>query len=61
MKVSTSDRVSSATSLFCYRMTKTLSGLNRRIRNQWLRAAQSIPMNIAEGNGKQSFQDKSSF
>ncbi len=38
-----------------------LSGANRHIRDQWLRAAQSIPLNIAEGNGKQSLKDKNRF
>ena len=30
-------------------------------RDQWLRAAQSIPLNIAEGNRKQSLEDKNCF
>ena len=34
---------------------------NRQARDQWLRAAQSIPLNIAEGNGKQSLKDKNRF
>ena len=29
-----------------------LNGCHRHARDQWLRAAQSIPLNIAEGNGK---------
>ncbi len=33
----------------------------RMARDQWLRAAQSIPLNIAEGNGKHSLKDKSRF
>jgi four helix bundle protein len=37
---------------FC--IAKDLSGLHRHARDQWLRAAQSIPLNIAEGNGKRS-------
>ena len=35
-----------------FRIAKGLSGLHRHARDQWLRAAQSIPLNIAEGNGK---------
>jgi len=35
--------------------------INRHARDQWLRAAQSIPLNIAEGNGKQSLKDKNRF
>jgi four helix bundle protein len=44
-----------------YRIAKTLGGINRQARDQWLRAAQSIPLNIAEGNGKQSLKDKNRF
>src|SRR6056297_4213624 len=46
---------------FSYGIAKTLVGLNRPARDQWLRAAQSIPLNIAEGNGKQSLKDKSRY
>ena len=44
-----------------YGIAKVLSGANRHVRDQWLRAAQSIPLNIAEGNGKQSLKDKNRF
>jgi four helix bundle protein len=44
-----------------YRIAKSLSGVDRHARDQWLRAAQSIPLNIAEGNGKQSLKDKNRF
>jgi four helix bundle protein len=43
------------------RVARTLSGINRPTRDQWVRAAQSIPLNIAEGNGKQSLKDKNRF
>jgi four helix bundle protein len=46
---------------FSYRIAKGLTGVNRPARDQWLRAAQSIPLNIAEGNGKQSLKDKNRF
>ncbi len=46
---------------FSYRIAKTLSGVHRPARDQWLRVAQSIPLNIAEGNGKQSLKDKNRF
>ena len=36
-------------------------GLHRHARDQWLRAAQSIPLNIAEGNGKRSLKDRARF
>jgi four helix bundle protein len=42
-----------------YRTAKSLNGPELHARDQWLRAAQSIPLNIAEGNGKQSLKDKS--
>ena len=31
-----------------YGIAKALSGSNRHIRDQWLHAAQSIPLNIAQ-------------
>ena len=46
---------------FSYRIAKGLTGINRPARDQWLRAAQSIPLNIAEGNGKQSLKDKNRY
>ncbi|TWU51532.1 four helix bundle protein [Rubripirellula reticaptiva] len=42
-------------------VSKTLTGLHRHARDQRLRAAQSIPLNIAEGNGKRSFKDRARF
>jgi four helix bundle protein len=42
-------------------IAKSLGGVNRQARDQWLRASQSIPLNIAEGNGKQSLKDKNRF
>jgi four helix bundle protein len=42
-------------------VAKGLSGLHRHARDQWLRAAQSIPLNIAEGNGKRSLNDRARF
>ena len=35
-----------------------LSGVHRSARDQWLRASQSIPLNIAEGNGKTADADR---
>jgi four helix bundle protein len=35
-----------------------LSGSCRHARDQWLRASQSIPLNIAEGNGKTAEPDR---
>jgi len=42
-------------------IAKSLAGANRHIRDQWIRAAQSISLNIAEGNGKQNLRDKNRF
>ncbi len=41
--------------------SRSLEGLYRHARDQWLRAAQSIPLNIAEGNGKCSLKDRARF
>ncbi len=46
---------------FSFVNAKGLGGIHRHARDQWLRAAQSIPLNIAEGNGKQSLKDKNRF
>ena len=54
-------RLSIAYVAFSYQIAKSLSGSNRQARDQWLRAAQSIPLNVAEGNGKQSLKDKNRF
>ena len=42
-------------------VSKTLNGIHRHARDQWLRAAQSIPLNIAEGNGKRSLKDRARY
>ncbi|MCC9602379.1 four helix bundle protein [Stieleria sp. JC731] len=44
-----------------FSIAKELNGCHRHARDQWLRAAQSIPLNIAEGNGKRSLKDRSRF
>ena len=44
-----------------YASSRSLEGLHRHARDQWLRAAQSIPLNIAEGNGKLSLKDRARF
>lgn len=38
-----------------------LKGSGTPVRDQWLRASQSIPLNIAEGNGKYSDADRRRF
>jgi four helix bundle protein len=44
-----------------FESAKELIGVHRHARDQWLRAAQSIPLNIAEGNGKRSTKDRARF
>ena len=44
-----------------FAIAKDLAGPHRHARDQWLRAAQSIPLNIAEGSGKRSLRDRSRF
>ena len=41
-----------------YEKAGTLTGVHRPARDQWLRASQSIPLNIAEGNGKTAQPDR---
>ena len=41
-----------------YERAETLNGVHRPAREQWLRASQSIPLNIAEGNGKTTQPDR---
>jgi four helix bundle protein len=40
------------------RKASSLNGAHRPARDQWLRASQSIPLNIAEGNGKTAEADR---
>jgi len=41
-----------------YGKAERLSGLHRPARDQWLRASQSKPLNIAKGNGKTAEADR---
>ena len=41
-----------------YEKAAKLDGVHRAARDQWLRASQSIPLNIAEGNGKTADADR---
>ena len=41
--------------------SQSLEWFHRHSRDQWLRAAQSGPLSIAEGNGKQSLKEKNRF
>ncbi|HPN83908.1 MAG TPA: four helix bundle protein [Victivallales bacterium] len=42
-------------------ISETLKGKHRSTRDQLIRASQSIPLNIAEGNGKTSDGDRKRF
>ncbi|MCC5885370.1 MAG: four helix bundle protein, partial [Gammaproteobacteria bacterium] len=41
-----------------FEKASSLNGVHRPARDQWLRASQSIPLNIAEGNGKATTADR---
>ncbi len=41
-----------------YEKADNLNGVHRPARDQWLQASQSIPLNIAEGNGKTAEADR---
>lgn len=41
--------------------SENLTGIHRHARDQWLRASQSIPLNIAEGNAKATPADRRKF
>ena len=41
-----------------FEKVENLTGTHRAARDQWIRASQSIPLNIAEGNGKTSGTDR---
>lgn len=51
-------RVSIRYVAWVYQQALNLNGVHRPARDQWLRASQSIPLNIAEGNGKTSEADR---
>ena len=38
--------------------SEKLNGVHRHAKDQWLRASQSIPLNIAEGNGQTAEADR---
>jgi four helix bundle protein len=44
-----------------FEAAQPLEGLHRHARDQWLRASQSMPLNIAEGNDKRSLKDRARF
>ena len=46
---------------WAYSLAKPLNGADRHARDQLLRASQSIPLNIAEGNGKGTNADRRRF
>ncbi|WP_207787811.1 four helix bundle protein [Candidatus Thiosymbion oneisti] len=44
-----------------YARTDDLTGIHRHARDQLLRASQSIPLNVAEGNGKFTAPDQGRY
>jgi four helix bundle protein len=54
-------RVSSRYVTLAYQGAKSLKGSDRPARDQLLRASQSIPLNIAEGNGQGTNADRRRF
>ena len=54
-------RVSVQYAAWAYQAAKPLKGVDRHARDQLLRASQSIPLNIAEGNGKGTSADRRRF
>jgi len=54
-------RVSITFVSWAYRLCKGLKGIDRHARDQLLRSSQSIPLNIAEGNGKPPSADRKRF
>jgi four helix bundle protein len=54
-------RVSVRYVAWAYETAKRLRGIDRHARDQLLRASQSIPLNIAEGNGKGTNADRRRF
>ncbi len=54
-------RVSIQYVAWAYETAKRLRGIDRHARDQLLRASQSIPLNIAEGNGKGTNADRRRF
>ncbi len=44
-----------------FEIAETLDGLHPHAPDQWLRAVQSIPLNISEGNGNRSLKDRNGF
>ena len=51
-------RLSIGYAAWVYEKARSLTGVHRPARDQWLRASQSIPLNIAEGNGKVAAADR---
>jgi four helix bundle protein len=51
-------RISISYVAWVYEKAGSLNGIHRPAREQWLRASQSIALNIAEGNGKAASADR---
>lgn len=54
-------RIAIEMTAWVFGLSRTLSDLNRHTKDQMIRASQSVPLNIAEGNGKRSEADRRRF
>lgn len=54
-------RVSIDTVAAIWRLTENIPSKHRHIKDQLVRASQSIPLNIAEGNGKRAYRDRNRY
>jgi four helix bundle protein len=54
-------RVAVEFAVWAHEIGKQIPRSERNIRDQWNRASVSIPLNIAEGNGKRSSADRKRF
>jgi four helix bundle protein len=54
-------RLSVEFAAWAFQLSAALNGPDRHARDQLLRASQSVPLNIAEGNGKRTSADRARF
>ncbi|PKL43593.1 MAG: four helix bundle protein [Candidatus Riflebacteria bacterium HGW-Riflebacteria-2] len=54
-------RIAIEMTAWMFDMSRTVKEMSRHTKDQMIRAAQSVPLNIAEGNGKRSVADRCRF
>ena len=54
-------RLSIEYSAFAFGIASQMPSSHKNLKEQWLRASQSIPLNIAEANGKSSLKSRCNF